>query len=162
MRQPHELIPPSYWDPCIQSLPSPHTYSLRSHWSLLGPDGKDSEGRTWIHWIVHQKWPVQCANLMNLFLLVIEIHAFKVLPSHRTHELFSPKRYINRPGFNQWASLPDIKLGCATVRLGDERLHHGVRLDALRSEPNGICRSSCSKGPSLPKHCVETTKACLS
>ena len=51
-------------------LPSPYTRSLRSHWSLLGPDGKDSEGRTWVHWIVHQKWPVQCANLMNLFLLV--------------------------------------------------------------------------------------------
>ena len=77
--------PPSYWDPCIQCFTqSSYIRSLRSRWSLLGPDGKDSEGRTWVHWIVHQKWPVQCANLMNLFLLVVEIHAFKVLPSHMT------------------------------------------------------------------------------
>ena len=71
MCQPHELIPPSCWDPCIQSFTwSSYIRSLRSHWSLLGPDGKDSEGRTWVHWIVHQKWPVQCANLMNSTLLV--------------------------------------------------------------------------------------------
>ena len=50
------------------------------HWSLLEPDGWESEGRTWIHWVVHQKWPVQCANLMNSFLLVTAIHAFKVSP----------------------------------------------------------------------------------
>ena len=38
------------------------------------------EGQTWLHWIVHEKWPVSCANLMSSFLLVIEIHAVKVLP----------------------------------------------------------------------------------
>ena len=63
-------------------LPS-HDYGP-PHWSLLEADGWESEGRAWIHWVVHQKWPVQCANLINLFLLVIEIHAFKVLPSHMT------------------------------------------------------------------------------
>ena len=46
----------------------------------LEPDGKDSEGWTWVHWVVHHKWPVQCANLMNSTLLVTAIHAFKVLP----------------------------------------------------------------------------------
>ena len=48
--------------------------------SLAQPDGRDSEGQTWLHWIVHEKWPVYCANLMSSFLLVIEIHAIKVLP----------------------------------------------------------------------------------
>ena len=69
-------------------LPGSHTFALRSHWSLLGPDGKDSEGRACVHWIVHQKWLLQCANLMSSFRLVVEIHAFKVLPSHRTHTFF--------------------------------------------------------------------------
>ena len=36
------------------------------------PDGRDSEGQTWLHWIVHEKWPVYCANLMSSLLLVIE------------------------------------------------------------------------------------------
>ena len=30
-------------------------------------------GSTWIHWVVHHKWPVQCTNLMNSFLLVTAI-----------------------------------------------------------------------------------------
>ena len=88
MCQPHELIP---LVTCIQSFTwSSYIRSLRSHWSLLGPDGKDSEGRTWFHWIVHQKWPVQCANLMNSFLLVIEIYTFKVLPSIGPISCFHP------------------------------------------------------------------------
>ena len=56
-------------------LPRPRTFALLG---ALISGGENSEGRTWVHWIVHQKWPVQCAHLMNLFLLVTEIHAFKV------------------------------------------------------------------------------------
>ena len=48
--------------------------------SLAQPGGRDSEGQTWLHWIVREKWPVYCANLMSSFLLVIESHAVKVLP----------------------------------------------------------------------------------
>ena len=48
--------------------------------AVAQPDGRDSEGQTWLHWIVHEKWRVYCANLMSSFLLVIEIHAIKVLP----------------------------------------------------------------------------------
>ena len=48
--------------------------------SLAQLGGRDLEGQRWLHWIVHEKWPVYCANLMSSFLLVIEIHATKVLP----------------------------------------------------------------------------------
>ena len=47
-------------------------------------------GGLWLKWkrlrgsdmapLVHEKWPVDCANLTSSFLLVIEIHAIKVLP----------------------------------------------------------------------------------
>ena len=37
-------------------LPGPHTFALLGVTDLcFDPDGKDSEGRTWVHWIVHQK-----------------------------------------------------------------------------------------------------------
>ena len=55
--------------------------------SLTEPDGKDSEGQTMVYRIVHQKSPVQCANLMSSFLLVTEIHVFKVLPNPHTFAL---------------------------------------------------------------------------
>ena len=35
----------------------------------------ESEGRALDQWIAHEKWPVQCANLMNSFLVVMEIRA---------------------------------------------------------------------------------------
>ena len=38
---------------------------------------EETQGQTWLHWIVHEKWPVYCANLMSSVLLVIEIHAIK-------------------------------------------------------------------------------------
>ena len=64
-------------------LPSHHTMSLSlTHRSLTQPNGRESAGRSLFQRIVHRKWPVQCANLMSSFLIAMEFHASKVLPSH--------------------------------------------------------------------------------
>ena len=62
-------------------LPRPSFFQggkMAENGGLAQSDGRDSEGQTWLHWIVREKWPVYCANLMSSFLLVIEIHAIKV------------------------------------------------------------------------------------
>ena len=72
-------------------LPGPHAFALLGVTDLC----LDQMGKTQKvgHGSIGQsiKSDLFNANLMNLFLLVIEIHAFKVLPSHMTCKFFNPK-----------------------------------------------------------------------
>ena len=65
---------------------------------------EDSEGQTWLQWIAREKWPVYCANLMSSFLLVIEIHAIKVLPRIHLRLCPTPISFFLKVCMHKWDS----------------------------------------------------------
>ena len=104
MCKPHELIPSSY---CERSMHSKFYLGLASQGEKMAEmavwlnQGRDSEGQSWI---VHEKWPVHCANLMSSFLLVIEIHAIKVLPRIHLRLCPTPISFFLKVCMYKWDS----------------------------------------------------------